>query len=151
CVSPLLAQSRQVETSPVCPLLGAKRSAPGDRQRVDGARRPHVRSGHVPTWSASGRRGAVADDERTWESDSAIVAGKPTNKAERSAAGPVERRAEAKGNVSQQSTGRARWSAYGKSQSQGRRRSSPLSYTISVSICLTRRSRRLRRTRQRAW
>ena len=41
------------------------------------------------------------------ESDSAIVAGKPTNKAERSAAEPVERRAEAKGNVSQQSTGRA--------------------------------------------
>jgi RNA-directed DNA polymerase len=41
------------------------------------------------------------------ESDSVIVAGKPTNKAERSAAEPVERRAEAKGNVSQQSTGRA--------------------------------------------
>ena len=41
------------------------------------------------------------------ESDSAIVAGKPTNKAERSAAEPVERRAEAKGNASQQSTGRA--------------------------------------------
>jgi RNA-directed DNA polymerase len=34
------------------------------------------------------------------ESDSAIVAGKPTNKAERSAAEPVERRAEAKGNAS---------------------------------------------------
>jgi hypothetical protein len=41
------------------------------------------------------------------ESDPAIVAGKPTNKAERSAAEPVERRAEAKGNASQQSTGRA--------------------------------------------
>ena len=41
------------------------------------------------------------------ESDSAIVAGKPTNKAERSAAEPVEPRAEAKGNASQQSTGRA--------------------------------------------
>ena len=40
------------------------------------------------------------------ESDSAIVAGKPTNKAERSAAEPVERRAEAAGNASQQSTGR---------------------------------------------
>ena len=40
------------------------------------------------------------------ESDSAIVAGKPTNKAERSAAEPVEPRAEAKGNASQQSTGR---------------------------------------------
>jgi RNA-directed DNA polymerase len=41
------------------------------------------------------------------KSDSAIVAGKPTNKAERSAAEPVERRAGAKGNASQQSTDRA--------------------------------------------
>jgi len=41
------------------------------------------------------------------ESDSAIVAGKPTNKAERSAAEPVEPRAEAEGNALQQSTGRA--------------------------------------------
>jgi RNA-directed DNA polymerase len=40
------------------------------------------------------------------KSDSAIVAGKPTNKAERSAAEPVEPRAEAAGNASQQSTGR---------------------------------------------
>ena len=38
------------------------------------------------------------------ESDSATVAGKPTNKAERSAAEPVEPRAEAEGNASQQST-----------------------------------------------
>ena len=38
------------------------------------------------------------------KSDEAIVAGKPTNKAERSAAEPVERRAEAKGNASRQST-----------------------------------------------
>ena len=41
------------------------------------------------------------------KSDSAIVAGKPTNKAEQSAAEPVEPRAEAKGNVRQQSTCRA--------------------------------------------
>jgi len=41
------------------------------------------------------------------KSDSAIVAGKPTNNAERSAAEPVEPRAEAKGNAIQQSTGRA--------------------------------------------
>ena len=40
------------------------------------------------------------------ESDFAIVAGKPANKAERSAAEPVEPRAEAEGNASQQSTGR---------------------------------------------
>ena len=57
------------------------------------------------------------------KSDSAIVAGKPTNKAVPTAAEPVERRAGAKGNASQQSTHRtqrrvrvsqARWSAYGK-------------------------------------
>ena len=40
------------------------------------------------------------------ESNSAIVATKPTNKAEQSAAEPVEARAETKGNASQQSTGR---------------------------------------------
>jgi hypothetical protein len=38
------------------------------------------------------------------KSDEAIVAGKPANKAERSAAEPVERRAEAKGNAGQQRT-----------------------------------------------
>jgi RNA-directed DNA polymerase len=41
------------------------------------------------------------------ESDSAIVAVKPTNAAEQSAAEPVEPRAEAKGNASQHSTDRA--------------------------------------------
>src|SRR6202158_3531243 len=41
------------------------------------------------------------------KSDSAIVAGKPTNKAEQSAAEAVEPRAEAEENVSQQSTSRA--------------------------------------------
>src|SRR6266511_1912100 len=40
------------------------------------------------------------------KSDSAIAAGKPTNKAVSTAAEPVERRAEAKGNASQQSTHR---------------------------------------------
>jgi RNA-directed DNA polymerase len=40
------------------------------------------------------------------KSDEAIVAMKPANNAERSAAEPVEPRAEAKGNASQQSTGR---------------------------------------------
>ena len=40
------------------------------------------------------------------KSRSAIVAGKPTNKAERSAAEPVERRAETKGNADQQRTRR---------------------------------------------
>ncbi len=43
------------------------------------------------------------------KSDSAIVAMKPTNKAERSAAEPVERRVETKGNARQQSTHRAQY------------------------------------------
>jgi RNA-directed DNA polymerase len=41
------------------------------------------------------------------KSDSVVVAEKPTNKAERSAAEPVEPRAETKGNAGQQSTRRA--------------------------------------------
>jgi len=44
---------------------------------------------------------------RHGESDFAIVATKPANKAERSAAEPAEPRAKAKGNANQQSTGRA--------------------------------------------
>ena len=40
------------------------------------------------------------------KSGEAVVVMKPANKAERSAAEPVERRAEAKGNAGQQSTGR---------------------------------------------
>src|SRR6266516_1332739 len=76
------------------------------------------------------------------KSDSAIVAGKPTNKAGQPAAEPVEPRAEAKGNASQQSTRRRRpgkechrrWSAYGKSQGNGRRNGSPRSYHLSVEL-----------------
>ena len=41
------------------------------------------------------------------KSDSAIVAGKPTNKAVATAAEPVERRAGAKGNANRPSTDRA--------------------------------------------
>src|SRR5258705_5722924 len=43
------------------------------------------------------------------KSDDAIVAVRPTNKAERSAAEPAEPRAEAKGNAGQQSTHRAQY------------------------------------------
>ena len=78
-----------------------RRSLLGNRET------PRPTTGALPVWSASGRRGAVADDARTWGVSSAIVAGKPTNKAERSAAEPVEPRAEAEGNANQQSTGRA--------------------------------------------
>ena|SRR5262249_139786 len=60
------------------------------------------------------------------KSDSAIVAGKPTNNAVSTAAEPVERRAGAKGNANRQSTHRTpsrervakRGSAYGESQDQ---------------------------------
>ena len=47
------------------------------------------------------------------KSDSAIVAVKPTNKAERTAAEPVERRAETKGNAGWQSTLRTQSRACG--------------------------------------
>ena len=50
------------------------------------------------------------------KSDPVIVAGKPTNKAERSAAEPVERRAGTEGNVGQSST---RWTQRRISVSQG--------------------------------
>src|SRR3982074_680447 len=56
------------------------------------------------------RSGPHREDEESYpmmhgrgKSDSAIVAVKPTNKAERSAAEPVEPRAETKGNAGQQS------------------------------------------------
>ncbi len=74
------------------------------------------------------------------KSDSAIVAGKPTNKAVPTAAEPVERRAGAKG-----------WSAYGKSRRKGRRRGSSRSFTTSASTCLTRRSTNSRRMPPPAW
>jgi hypothetical protein len=45
------------------------------------------------------------------KSDLAVVAVKPTNKAERSAAEPVEPRARAKGNANRQSTYRAQYRA----------------------------------------
>src|SRR6516165_6358322 len=63
------------------------------------------------------------------KSDSAILAGKPTNKAVQSAAESVERRVEAKGNTGQQSTYRAQdresvsgagpHTASGKAQEEG--------------------------------
>ena len=70
------------------------------------------------------------------KSDSAIVAGKPTNKAVPTAAEPVEPRAGAKGRAGKACTGHRdgsawhkRWSAYGKPQGNGRRRGSQHSST----------------------
>src|SRR6266446_5143050 len=59
------------------------------------------------------------------KSDSAILAGKPTNKAVSTAAEPVERRAEARGNASQQSTRRT--------QSRGKRVTRAGAHTASVT------------------
>src|SRR3984893_6603957 len=74
------------------------------------------------------------------KSDSAIVAGKPTNKAVPAAAEPVEPRAGARGTrASKARTGHRdgsachkRWNAYGKPR-KGRRRSSLRSSTTSAS------------------
>ena len=73
-----------------------------------GTGRPHTRP-PAPCRSGPhrGRRGAEADDARGWGvGHSVIVAVKPTNAGERSAAEPVEPRAEAEGNAGQQSTHR---------------------------------------------
>ena len=62
------------------------------------------------------------------KSDSAIVAMKPTNKAERSAAEPVEPRAGTKGNAGQQSTCRAQ-NRVGVSEEQDRMRQALAAWT----------------------
>jgi hypothetical protein len=76
--------------------------------------------------------------------DSAVVAMKPTNKAERSAAELAEPRAGTKGKTrtSKPRAGRRtgkvchrRWNAYGSPRGEGRRRGSPRSCTISIPRC----------------
>jgi len=78
------------------------------------------------------------------KSDSAIVAGKPTNKAVRPQRTPVERRAGPRGMRAKQSTDRAQnratvstgaGSAYRKSRRKGRRRGSSRLFTTSASTC----------------
>ena len=71
------------------------------------------------------------------------LAEKPTNKAEQSAAEPVERRAGAKGNANQHSTGRAQnratvpqaLGAYGKPQQQLRRHTPKVGAVRGNSAC----------------
>ena len=114
----------------------------------------------VAPWSASGRRGAVADDERTrevrprhssWEADE-------QGGAIRCGAGGAKGGDQGKRGTrtarSGRRTGKARptaWTAYGKRQGTGRRRGSPRSSTISASICSKRRSSISRRTLRLAW
>src|SRR5919197_3178867 len=71
---------------------GRSRVRPSASRERDG---PH-REGEEPKPMMHGRG----------KSDSAIVAGRPANKAEQSAAEPVEPRAETKGNASQHNTHR---------------------------------------------
>ncbi len=93
------------------------------------------------------------------KSDSAIVARKPTNKAGRSAAEWVERRAGAEGNADQQSTRRAQdrasvsqaLAAYGKRQGTGRRNGSPRSFTTSTRRCCGRHFTASSETLHQAW
>jgi hypothetical protein len=82
------------------------------------------------------------------ESDSVIVAVKPTNKAESSVAEPAEPRTGTKGKADQQSTRGAqdreayhrRWNAYGKSLGKERKNGSPQATTPSPmakrALCL---------------
>src|SRR6266550_3213908 len=93
------------------------------------------------------------------KSDPAIVAMKPANNVERSAAEPVEPRAGAEGNVGQHSTDRAQNRAT-MSQGlerirqvarQGKRRSSPRSSITSERITSSKRSSNSKRARQREW
>src|SRR5450755_951113 len=93
------------------------------------------------------------------KSDLAIVAVKPTNKAGQPAAELVEPRAGARGmRVSKARAGHRtgepchrRWSAYGKLQGKGRRRSSPRSSITSVLITSQRHSLNSRRMPQLEW
>jgi hypothetical protein len=66
------------------------------------------------------------------KSDSVVVATKPTNKAERSAAEPVEPRTGAKGNAGQQSTCRAQDRGSG-SQALDRVRQGALTCNLSLT------------------
>src|SRR6266516_7731993 len=93
------------------------------------------------------------------KSDPAIVAVKPTNKAGQPAAELVEPRAGPRGMcVSKARAGHStgepchrRWSAYGKVQGKGRRRSSPRSSITSVLLTSQRHSPNSRRMLQLEW
>jgi len=86
--------------------------------------RSRVRPGQSRFWSASGRENRKPMMNERGKSDPAVVAAKLANKAERSAAEPVEPRAGTKGNANQQHTVGRRagkpchrcWRAYVKPQ-----------------------------------
>src|SRR5215469_10605411 len=68
--------------------------------------RSRVRPEQFRYWSASGRENRKPMMNERGKSAPAVVAGKLANKAERSAAEPVEPRAGTKGNANQQHSGR---------------------------------------------
>ena len=68
--------------------------------------RSRVRPEQFRFWSASGRENRKPMMNERGKSDPAVVAAKLANKAERSAAEPVEPRAGTKGNANQQHPGR---------------------------------------------
>src|SRR5436190_11110571 len=68
---------------------------------------PRPTTGALPAWSASGRRGAVADDARTWGVRLRHSSWEADEQGGAIRCGAGEPRAEAEGNASQQSMGRA--------------------------------------------
>src|SRR5258706_14160069 len=58
---------------------------------------PRLTTGHLQDWSASGRRGAVADDERTWGVRLRHSSWKADDKGEATRSEPAGARAEGQG------------------------------------------------------
>ena len=92
---------------PLCEALSSRRG-----RRAHHAQKDRVGTWEIPrlavSWSAGGPHREGEEPKPMMhgreKSDLAIVAGKPANKAEQSAAESVERRAGTKGNANQQST-----------------------------------------------
>src|SRR5207302_8839690 len=113
------------------------------RSSLDGNREiPRLASRGAPLWPASGRRGAVADDERTWEVRLRNSSWEADEQSRATGCGvgwsqvrrPRGMRAsKARAGCKTGKVCHRRWSAYGKSQGNGRRNGSPRSSTISVS------------------
>src|SRR2546428_8591260 len=114
------------------------------RSSLDGNREiPRLASCGALLWPASGRRGVVADDERTWKvrlrnssweaDEQSRATGCGVGGAKGGGRGECEPAKHAPG--AGRRTGKVchrRWSAYGKSQGNRRRNSSPRSSTISA-------------------
>src|SRR5262249_32621782 len=100
--------SNATRTGPLSEAMPACRGRRADHaQRIASELgRSRVRPEQFRYWSASGRENRKPMMNERGKSDPAVVAEKLANKAERSAAEPVEPRAGTKGNANQQHTGR---------------------------------------------